>query len=315
VCLWIGGDNPEIWFNYGPFAAGRYPGTIWVRPGYGGENDRSRYNSENNPADDCYQIWKGDRSAKSGVYWVKKPSSGQSMRVYCDMGDEIGDTGGWTLVYKSGQDVAFKSGLNQNEYNLGNMYIDSADISAKFSDADINAFLRMKSGNGDRVLRYVGERDANQLYVFYTMKKDFCGNNSPLCSKDDCKPGAPRFPMKSGIEDRKNPQGTVWHKAGDTEISGASTSWYNVGGIHEGHDNHGNCHGAMTSCEKGWINEANKGHLCLWIGDGNPGIWFNYGGFTGGRYSGTVWARPSAGTPTEESGWDSDSVGGECLPH
>lgn len=315
VCLWRGGTTPHIWFNYGPFTGGNYPGTIWVRPASGGDDDRARYNSENNPADDCYQIWKGDRSAKSGVYWVKKPSTQKAMRVYCDMGDEIGDTGGWTLVYKSGKDVAYNAGMNLNEYKLENIHIDSADISSKFSDTDINNFLKMKTGTGDRVLRYVGERDANQLYVMYTMKKDFCGGNAPSCTKKDCPTNGQRYPYKGGIENRQNPTGVVWKTYGDVDATGAGTNWWNIGGIYSGHNNHGNCHGAMSACHTGWINAPHKGHVCLWNGAGSPGLWFNYGDWVGGRYSGTVWARPSAGTPSQESGWDSNSVGGQCLPH
>merc|ERR1712151_111487 len=123
VCLWNGKTSNQMWFNYGPFKGGRYPATVWMRPALGGANDRARFNSRSNPATDCYQIYKGDRSAKSGVYWIKKPSTGHAMRAYCDMGDEVGDTGGWTLVYKSGLNVAFNKGMNKNEYNLGAIHI------------------------------------------------------------------------------------------------------------------------------------------------------------------------------------------------
>lgn len=44
----------------------------------------------------------------------------------------------------------------------------------------------------------------------------------------------------------------------------------------------------MSKCNTGWINSPGKGHVCVWNGVGNPGIWFNYGDFVGGRYSGAV---------------------------
>jgi len=406
VCLWIS-TNVGMWFNYGPYTGGYYPGTIWIRPSV---DDLTRYNSYENPAIDCYEIYKGDRTSKSGVYWVKKGGYGPSVRVYCDMGDHIGDTGGWTLVYKTSTDfgTTWNGGFQAGEYKPGMLDIEIAHSSAKFSDRDINSWLSdhwsatdnewmcqtgysstwasehppsgswypghalaQHSGGvgskwdcrdwclsnhgaaafnwqtnsngcrcysreqadtitlegdgwefcaarkGDRVIRYVGHEDNSDSYlVQYSMHKDFCSDNSPNCPKISCADGL--YPWKGGRETIAEPVGNIWNGVGESTGSGSdgSTGWYNVGGVYDGHDNHGNCHGAMSSCTSGWANDANQGHICVWNDRDTPGIWWNYGDFVGGmRTSGTIWVRRVEGTPAQETGYESNSVGSQCLPH
>ena len=88
------------------------------------------------------------------------------------MGDVVGDSPGWTLVYKSG--TSFNGGLNANEYQPETL-LDwkTADAGAKFSDIDINSWL-----TGKRVTRVVGDGPSDQMYLFYTQRKDFCGQCS-----------------------------------------------------------------------------------------------------------------------------------------
>merc|ERR1719326_1115090 len=81
--------------------------------------------------------------------------------------------------------------------------------------------------------------------------------------------------------------------------------WVNRGGIYEGHDNHGNCHGGMDSCNTGWNNE--QGHVCLWIGADEPLLWLNYGPFVGGRYPATIWVRPAMGGENDGARFNSEA--------
>ena len=100
---------------------------------------------------------------------------------------------------------------------------------------------------GARVIRYVGENvprvdqsDKNTRAVMYTQYKDFCNDLSTSCDKKTCLEGADdRYPMKDGIEEPGS--GNVWK----------FEEWNNVGGIYEGHNNHGNCHGGMSNCKNG----------------------------------------------------------------